>query len=795
MYRLRAAIVAALFLFPLASNPALAAITGVVKGVVTVADKPQAGAALTLTGEGQRFTTTSNAQGAYVFNQIPFGHYHLTTHVAAQDDRTIDLDVTSDAVVVLDVKLGLMEIASTTVTARAGVGGSPVSVNTLSKKQIDASPNRDSLDRLLTTVPGIVRFSYNEPVAHGFHGMTYEIDGAPLPQATSSNFAEIVDPKNIDSLEVLTGAFPAEYGGSRQGAVVNIATTRLSDVPRGSYGFLTFGGGNYASAVTSLDETARFANSQVSINFNTQRNNRGLDSPTYDVLHNDSSQTDEFLRFITQLSPRSTLAADFSNQLAQFQIPINTDPNNPIDPVFSVPGTDDVQREYDRFFNLNFTTTSKDGNGVFQVIPWTRFTRVAYDGALANDVLALGPNSSTDPSAPALANQIGLRQDRRAAYIGLRTSQFRSSEHHAWKVGVDVSRETFKADQSFACYTSDCNIAPSTPPPTPPAPGYYAFNSAQDQVGTQTGIYAEDKWQPSRLLAINYGLRYDHSTGYTSGWQLSPRIGLNLSDGGNNIFHAYYGRFYAAPQLEDVRADCVILSGCPSTPVYDLQPQRDSYLEMGINHTFNAHVHGYVNIFQRTAVNVLDTTQFLNTPLFAVFNNATGLVNGVELRIEGQRHDGDSWFMSTTVSGAYAGGVSGSTFLFPPNTNPGVPIASPALLAPEDHDQTVAATGAYTHRFGGDKLWYGTLQTNYGTGYPVSFQSANASQSGRLPTHLTFDLSVGRQPGQTARKGLGFYLDVQNLLNHQYVIKIANGFNTTQVAAGRQVLLRLITPF
>ncbi len=103
----------------------------------------------------------------------------------------------------------------------------------------------------MQTVPGIVKFSYDEPVAHGFHGLTYEVDGAPIPQSTSSNFAELIDPKNVDSVEVFTGAFPAEYGGSRQGAVINIISNRNSDLADGkSQGSFTIGGGNYAAGMT-----------------------------------------------------------------------------------------------------------------------------------------------------------------------------------------------------------------------------------------------------------------------------------------------------------------------------------------------------------------------------------------------------------------------------------------------------------------------------------------------------------------------------------------------------------------
>lgn len=795
MSRLFAALLAGFFLFT--SLPAVAATTSLVRGTVTMAGMPCPSAAVTLTGEGSRLATKTDARGRYVFSQVPFGHYHLTVTAMGAMTHTMDLDVNSDSVATADVPLDRMrEIAHMAVTARAGVGGNPVSVNTISKAQISSSPNRDSLNRLIETVPGIVRFSYNEPVAHGFHGLTYEIDGAPLPQATTSNFAEIVDPKSIDSLEVLTGAFPAEYGGSRQGAVVNIVTARLSNVAPGTYGHISVGGGNVASAVTSFEQTQRFAHAQLTFSLNMQRNDRGIDAPTYTATHDNSSQSDEFLRYLTQLGSRSTLAFDLSHQFSQFQIPINTNSNNATDPIVSMPGTDDVQREYDRYLNLSFTTASKDGGTIFQAIPWLRFTRVAYDGDLANDVLAVAPNSdTTDPFAPAFAPQVGLRQDRHASYEGIRLSQFRATDRHAWKIGLDASREQFDATQTFGCYEVDCNPAPATPPPAPPAPGYYAFDSTQHQTGSQIGLYAQDKWQPTRLVAINAGIRYDHSTGYTGGWQISPRIGINLSDGGRNVVHVYYGRLYAAPSLEDVRAACVLLNGCSGTPVYDLQPERDAYYELGVAHQFNEHLSGYMNIFSRTAVNVLDTTQFLNTPLFAVFNNATGRDTGVELRLQNETHGGDSWFLTSTVSGAYAGGVSGSTFLFPPGTNPpGVPITSSELLAPEDHDQTVATTAGYTHRFT-DKRWYATLQGEYGTGYPVNFQNANTNLSGRLPSHVTFDLALGREPGTRAADGLGFSLDIQNLLNHQYLLKIANGFNTTQVAQGMQVLFRVTAPF
>lgn len=774
--------------------PVWAATAGLVRGTITVDGKPAAGAVVTLEGEGSKFTATADAQGAYVFAQVPFGSYRVIARAVGAHELQVLVTVSSETVATVNLALSthLQEIGSTTVTAHGtGLQSNPPSVNQLTRSNIQTSPVQNSLDKLLQTLPGVVPFSYNEPVINGFHGVTYNIDGAPLPLATTSNFAEIVDPKNIDSIELLTGAIPAEYGGDRMGGVVNIITNRPSDVLPGVYGTLTGGGGNQSQAIGSLDTVARFGVSELFVNANSQSSVRGLDSPTFDPIHDDASQSDQFVRFLTALGPRSTLAFDYSNQLAQFQIPINTDPNDPYDPVFTPAGTDDVQREYDRFSNLNFTETSRDGNGVFQVIPWWRSTRINYDGDLPMDVLGFTPNFGS--GSPGETHNVGLLSNTYASYLGLRMSDFRATENHAWKIGFDVNRANLLANQAFGCYYANCASSGDHDQP------YYLVSSPeQAQAGSQVGIYAQDRWQVSKYVRFDYGMRYDHSTGYTSGWQWSPRLGVTVWDGGKNTAHAYYGRFYAAPLLEDVREDCVVLQGCPTNPVYDLQPERDAYFEIGAEHFFNPNFSGSVNLFRKTVVNILDTTQLLNTPLFAVFNNAIGLDSGMELRLSDRLPNFDAWYLTATISGSYAACVSGSTFLFPPGTNPPPGQSCVSQLAPEDHDETVASSAAYTWRLGRAHQWFTTLQANYGSGFPVQFESANANLSGRLPAHTTFDLAAGRYltPGvSTDDHGLGVSLIVSNFLNHQYPIKVSNGFNTTQIANGRTFLLRLSAPF
>ncbi|MBC5811557.1 MAG: TonB-dependent receptor [Candidatus Eremiobacteraeota bacterium] len=745
-------------------RPASADTSGLVRGTAATAGKPAPGITVSLKGEGTAATAVTDAGGRFSFPHVAFGHYTLAVHDARVGDASQEVDVQSNAVVDVTLNLiALREIGRTAATTARGVGSLPVSVNSVTRLQIAALPNNQSLNSVIETVPGIVHFSYNEPVAHGFHGLTYELDGVPLPVGTTSNFSEVIDPRSIDSLEVFTGAFPAEFGGSRQGAVVNIISHRANDAAAASEGRLTLGAGSYGSAQSSLAEALKLGNTRLFLNVNEERTNRGIDSPTFVPIHDSSNQSNQFLRTITKLSSRDTLAFDVSNNFAGFQIPINTavSQNNP---VVVPPGTLDIQREYDRLISLAYTHDTADGNGFFQLAPWYRYDRVAYDGDLNSDL-----QGTSNDGAGTLTPLNGLRQDRRSQFAGVRMSEFRSYGPHAVKIGVDAAVENFSGNTLIAFTDAMGNRQD--------------FSDVAAKRGAQLAAYVQDKWTPTRYFSVAAGLRADRSTGYASGGQVSPRIEINGQVGTRDVLHAYFGRMYAAPFLEDTRRAAVVTAGGDpnALPVYDLKPERDSYYELGLAHTFSPAARAYVNVWKRNAVNVLDTTQIFPTPIYAVFNNAIGIAKGIEGRFDAHWSNGDALFLSASVSSARAGGVSGSTFLF----NPG--SVGDVTLNSEDHDQTVSATLGYTKRFGGGRAFFASLEPQYGTGYPVQFQNGN----GRLMPHLTLDASIGRdaKPGS-----LGFVASFANFTNYAYLLKVNNGFNTTQYGPGAQFTFRVIAP-
>jgi outer membrane receptor protein involved in Fe transport len=735
--------------------PARADVVGLVRGTLTRADRrPIAHVTVTLTGDRTAQTAVTGDDGRFAFARVPFGRYMLRAD-GPDGTALASVDVASDAIV--DVALVATSVIGKTSATTTSVRGTPVSENAFGTRRLAALPRNDRIDAIVEQVPGVVRFSYDEPVAHGFHGLSYELDGAPLPQSTSSNFAQLIDPRNAQAIEIFTGAFPAEFGGSRQGAIVNVVSGGTEQAAGGA---LTLGAGEQGSSDARLVQHAAAGRAQVTLALNSRRTNRGLDTPSLGAEHDASATSDQFLRVALPMGDRDLLAADFSNQYASFQIPVNT-AFAPSSPFVAATGTDDVQREYDRFASLSFTHTSKDGNGYVRVVPWARWNRVAYDGDLGRDVLA---NVVADDGS--LTPQNGVREDRVAAYAGLRATAFRASDRHALKIGVDTLVENLRSKVLI-------RLA-----------GAPDFTDDATARGTQTGAYVEDKWTVTRRLAVNAGLRYDHSTGYAGGSQLSPRLEINDEIAPGTVLHAYYGRLYSAPGLEDVRRDAVVTqTASAAAPVYDLRPERDTYVELGIARTFRPGLRGYLNAFDRTAVNVLDTTQLANTPLFAVFNNAIGRDRGVELRLDAASARVDSG-VSLTFSRAEAAGVSGGTFLFDPSAQ------GDLTLQPEDHDQRWSGNAFYTRRLGADLKTFATLQAEYGTGFPTQFESGQ----GRLPAHWIVDASFGRGADR-ATKRLGYTLSVDNLLDHRYVIKVNNGFNTTQWNAPRRVVLRLTAPW
>ena len=177
-----------------------------------------------------RSTTTDNA-GAFAFTNIPFNHYHLSVTAAGFMAYAHDVEPRSSVPVTVAVSLAVA--GSTTAVTVEAEGGDLVERDStfhtdVDKNLFDKLPlesQSSSVSSLVTlSTPGISADSNGL-----FHGLgdhaenSFSVDGQPITDQQSKIFSNQIPLDAMQSMEVISGAPPAEYG-DKTSVVINVTT-------------------------------------------------------------------------------------------------------------------------------------------------------------------------------------------------------------------------------------------------------------------------------------------------------------------------------------------------------------------------------------------------------------------------------------------------------------------------------------------------------------------------------------------------------------------------------------------
>jgi len=279
-------------------------------------------------------TVTTDGAGRFTISNIPFNPYHLTVSVKGFAPYTQDVDIRS--IVPTSLNIGLKLSSSTeTVTVEAG-GADLIETDTTFHTDVDrnlfdkvplenASSSLSSLVTLVT--PGIAADSNGL-----FHGLgdhaenSFSVDGQPITDQQSKVFSNQIPVDSIQSLEVIDGAPPAEFG-EKASVVINV-TTRSGQgvtIPHGAF-TTTYGSFGTASAGFNLaygnDKWGNF------ISLNGLNGGRFLDPPESTVMHAKGNEENIFDRLDFQLSPANSLHLNLGFTRSWFQTPNTFDQQN-----------------------------------------------------------------------------------------------------------------------------------------------------------------------------------------------------------------------------------------------------------------------------------------------------------------------------------------------------------------------------------------------------------------------------------------------------------------------------------
>jgi len=164
--------------------------------------------------------TTTGSDGSFRFTNVPFNPYHLTVTAPGFASFTQDVEVRST--VPTSLQLGLKvstEVQSITVQAKGEdlVENDPSFHTDVDKSITDRLPlgsQSSAVSSLVTLVtPGIAADSNGLTHGMGDHAEnSFSVDGQPISDQQSKVFSNQIPVDSIQSLEVLSGAPPAEFG-------------------------------------------------------------------------------------------------------------------------------------------------------------------------------------------------------------------------------------------------------------------------------------------------------------------------------------------------------------------------------------------------------------------------------------------------------------------------------------------------------------------------------------------------------------------------------------------------------
>jgi outer membrane cobalamin receptor len=576
-------------------------------------------------------TTTTDATGRYVFNNLPPNPYHLSVEAQGFQKVERDVDVRAGVPVTFDLTLALAgETTSVEVVGHAEdllerdpTAHTDIDQSLIAKLPIETSSG--GLNQVVTLAsPGVVADSngFFHPV--GDHAQTqFSIDNQAITDQQSRVYSNQISNDAVQSLEVITGVAPAEYG-DKSSLVVHIVTKSGLDQPKPTGG-ASLGYGSFKSPTGdfSLGGGSHTVGDFVSVS--GLRTNRFLDPPELEALNDTGRNVSVFNRLDVHPSATDTFRLNVQAARSGFDVP------NTFDQI--------AQRQHQNIDTFNIAPAYSRVIGSS-----TLFTANAF---VRRDHLTYTPSANPLDDTPATVSQ-----DRKLTNFGAKADVSIATENHNVKFGGTIAATrlneqftfgiTDPADAAFADENGDFD----------PALAPFDLTSggsplAYDQSFTikQQAAYVQDDIKAGHAT-FKVGVRLDHYDGLTTATLLQPRLGVSYSvPGSGTVFRASYGRTMETPYNENLLLSAGVGLNGLFGETQPVPPGKRNQVEIGVQQGFGRWVVADFGYFNKHTDNGYDFSVLFNTPIqFPVAWNKSR-IDGFTGRINLVEHGGFSAFV------------------------------------------------------------------------------------------------------------------------------------------------------
>jgi outer membrane receptor for ferrienterochelin and colicins len=676
------------------------------------------------------------------------------------------------------------------------------STYTVTAKDIEAQPGGDNslLNSVILQMPDVAQDSYGQFHVRGEHNqLQYRINGIILPEGISV-FGQTLDPRLAESVKLIDGALPAEYGLDT-GGIVDIQT-KSGVFDNG--GHVSVYGGSHNTLQPSFDYggSSGHLNYFVSGDYNT--NSLGIEAPysTHTPDHDRTKQWHGFAFVQDILDNSSSITAILGTSNDMFQIPdtpglqpsgIGVVGLGPLDPGGSgnnllqangqtqFPGQnlDERQREITHYATLSYLRSS--GAVDWQVSVFGRYSSLFYT-----------PGSNLNGSNP--GSELGdLLYNGVSQSAYKRDTAYGTQDEGAWHLGDHTVRfgVLYQADDLISRTnslvlptaaggpgTALLNSSPLCSDPTQTCqtsdvPQSITDNSTKH--AWSASVYLQDEWKVFEQLTVNYGLRYDQYGAYSKGDQLSPRVNAVWTPIDGTVIHAGYSRYFSPPPIENVgTADVTKFANTTNAPAetQDNTPvaERADYYDAGFTQTVGTEFKFGIDSFYKLSKDMIDEGQFGAPIILTPFNYARGRQYGLEFTGDYTLGDFNAYVNYAMIHAVGEDWVT-SQFSFDP--------ADLAYVANHfinlDHESVGTASGGFSYRFSNTILSANFLIESGLREDSTAPDGTNIPNGGHVPAYGVVNLGLSHDMGDAGFKGLTLRGDIINVGDTNYQIRNGSG--------------------
>jgi hypothetical protein len=572
---------------------------------------------------GFKRETSTGSDGSFRFTNVPFNPYHLTVIATGFASYTQDVDVRST--VPTNVQIGLKLGAATETVKVEANGGDLVENDPTFHTDVDqaitdrlplgsASSAVSSLVTLVT--PGIAADSNGL-----FHGMgdhaenSFSVDNQPISDQQSKVFSNQIPTDSIQSLEVISGAPPAEFG-DKTSIVIKVTTRSGLGVtqPTGRV-YTTYGSFGTANVGVNLAYGGQKWGNFIAAN--GLNSGRFLDGPEVAVLHDKGNQENLFDRVDYQPTGADTIHVNLGFTRSWFQNPNTWDQQLhtcsagficnvsgvAVNPLNGAPLGPTDQRSQIKTYNVAPTWTHLiSSKAVFTL-----------GGFVRKDQFNFYPSGDpfSDFSPGLQAQTIG--QDRKLTNVGVRSDISYVKGIHNIKAGITYQQWFLTENDTLATVDPGFSAlfnqldANGNPIPNPAGGNFNCGNALQPnevgpcqtlasvdltQGGTpflfhghtdvkETSLYVQDAITKGNW-SFNLGIRGDLYNGYVSDRQPEPRVGVAYNvKPTSTVLRLSYARTMETPFNENI---AIANTGCSIPVIAVLVPPPNTPCVSGLIH-------------------------------------------------------------------------------------------------------------------------------------------------------------------------------------------------------------------